>query len=914
MKKFILLFFILVSMSAFSQVAVSGGSYFQNFGTANITSWTNNTTFPGWYSTHSLQSHIDITTAAPANTGGFYSYECSSNNDQKIGSRASGSASLIKYGVVLQNMTGASVSNVKVSYKGYQLSLAQNGATNTIGFDYIVSATPPLIGAAAGVNVPSLNFTQIQGNASSGSSQVLGYPCTKMIQISGCISVNIPANSYIMLRWTDTDDAGNDHHMAIDDVDIEFLNTNITVNSQAICSTQTATLSVNGASSYTWAPNLNISSTTGSVVTVNPPATTIYTITGSVGSCPVKTITSTVTVNPNATVTVNSATICPSGTATLTASGSANYTWAPNLTISSTTGSVVTVNPSSTIIYTVSATNGSCPPSSATATITINASPPVTVNSVSICPSGSAILTANGAGAYSWLPNLNISSTTGSVVTVNPSSTTIYTVSGTTGTCPPATAFASVTIIAGPVITAASASVCAGSQVNLTAHGLNSYTWSPAASLSATTGSLVIASPSVTTVYTIQGTNGSCIASPVTLTVTTLASPTISVNSVTLCSLGSTTLQATGANFFTWSPMSYISASSGNSVTVNPPGSTTYTVTGTNTANTCTSSAVSTITVIPSQSAAFSYALRQYCRSDAGSPMPSVTGTPGGVFTSAPVGLSISSVTGLINIPLSEPNTYTVNYSNTGICADSKNFTLSIDASPSVSINAQTLCEGDDGSLTAIPSIQGGTFLWLPLNRTTSQISIAPVATSTYAVIYSLGSCSANITTTVVVNPKPAASITEMPVPGSDALTLLASPADNYLWNNGSLTNSITIKPLETTEYCVTVTNTTGCTNNACITINVEKASTLYIPDAFTPNNDGLNDWFYTPNSNITEFSILIFDRWGTIVFKSNDIETAWDGKYKGAAAEEGVYVYKIDAAGYDKAFYLKTGHVTLVR
>ena len=222
MKTRVLLVLVVVSTYCISQVSITTGGYFQNFGTSNITSWTNNSTFPGWYigaGTH--RGYADITLAANSfNSGGYYTYNC--GGDAKIGSRGSGSATLLYYGVVLQNNTGSTVQSIKVSYTGYQMSLAENGATNVINFEYITGATAPSITAVTGTNIPALNFTQLQSNATSGSNQVNWYPCTQSRALSACIPVTLTNGSYILLRWKDVDDLGNDHHMAIDNVNVTF--------------------------------------------------------------------------------------------------------------------------------------------------------------------------------------------------------------------------------------------------------------------------------------------------------------------------------------------------------------------------------------------------------------------------------------------------------------------------------------------------------------------------------------------------------------------------------------------------------------------------------------------------------------------------------------------------------------------
>ncbi len=1065
MKSFILTLLIGFNLTLLSQVPVSSGSYFQDFGTVDITSWTNNTTFLGWYEAGTFQSHLNITTAAPTNTGGFYTYECNGNNDQKIGSRASGGSGTLRYGVVLQNTTGSAVSNVQVSYKGYQLSLAQNGAVNTIAFDYIVSTTPPAITAGGGTAVSALNFTQLQSNGSSGSAQVAGYPCTQMVDISNCITVSIPNNSYILLRWTDVDDAGNDHHMAIDDVNIQFLSTNLTVNSSVICAAQNTTLTATGAASYTWSPATALSATTGSAVTANPSSTTVYTISGSVGSCPLKTITSTVTVNPNPSVTVNSQTICSStsatltatgaftytwspatglsattgsvvvanpgsttvytitgnsgacavtpgtstvtvlssptlapvssqticssGSATLTTSGATNYTWSPNTAISSTTGNSVTANPIATTVYTLDGDNGVCPALPVTFTISVIATPTLSINSATICASGTTTLTAMGASNYTWTPATSLSSGTGSIVTSNPSGTTIYTINGSVASCSATPVTATVTVLPNPVISVNSGSICASGSITLTASGAANYTWSPSATLSSSTGISVTASPTTVTVYTITGSNGSCPVTPATATVTIVSNPVITVNSSTICSSNSTNLIATGTTSYSWSPNTGLSSTTGNTVTANPSSTIVYTLTGSNGAciatpvtatvtviqlpnlsvsstslcasgsailtvsgagsynwapsidlsaatgsivvatpmsttiytvtgfiNTCSVTATSTLTVIPVQSAGFNYPSAHYCQASFSNPLPVITGVSGGSFSVLPSGLSVNTTNGLINLASSTQNTYTVSYTTGGVCGETQSFVLSVNTTPSITVSSHSVCEGEAALLTATPSLAGGTYHWLPGNQSTSVISVSPATTSTYVVTYTLNNCSVFETTIVNVSPKPVASVnpSSTSITEGDDVLLVATGGSNYVWNNGNTNESIHVQPKETTDYCVDVTNTSGCKNSVCVTIQVDKESTLYLPNVFTPNGDGLNDLFKIPNTNITEFNIKIFNRWGELLFESNAIDTGWDGTYKGKAVTDGVYVYTLTATGTNKVNYEKRGHVTVLR
>lgn len=91
--------------------------------------------------------------------------------------------------------------------------------------------------------------------------------------------------------------------------------------------------------------------------------------------------------------------------------------------------------------------------------------------------------------------------------------------------------------------------------------------------------------------------------------------------------------------------------------------------------------------------------------------------------------------------------------------------------------------------------------------------------------------------------------------------------------------------------------------------------STLYIPSAFTPNGDGINDRFGVKALNITQFNLKIFNRWGELIFETDDVGDLWDGTYKGEAiTSTDVFVYTVTATG-PNGFVLpeESGTVTLV-
>jgi gliding motility-associated-like protein len=84
----------------------------------------------------------------------------------------------------------------------------------------------------------------------------------------------------------------------------------------------------------------------------------------------------------------------------------------------------------------------------------------------------------------------------------------------------------------------------------------------------------------------------------------------------------------------------------------------------------------------------------------------------------------------------------------------------------------------------------------------------------------------------------------------------------------------------------------------------------IYIPSAFTPNNDGINDTFGVKGEGITNFHIYIYNRWGELLFETTNPKQQWDGNFKGRKSEQGTYVYKLMASGMTKE---RTGMVNLI-
>lgn len=144
--------------------------------------------------------------------------------------------------------------------------------------------------------------------------------------------------------------------------------------------------------------------------------------------------------------------------------------------------------------------------------------------------------------------------------------------------------------------------------------------------------------------------------------------------------------------------------------------------------------------------------------------------------------------------------------------------------------------------------------------------------------------------------------------------------AATWTWDFGDGNSSNTQNPEHTYggagSYDVTlyITNVYGCTDQVTHPIEVKPESGIYVPNTITANGDGLNDIFYAKGFNIVEFEMLIFNRWGELVYQAEDMNRGWDGSYRGTTVQEDVYVWKINATDINNEKIELYGHVTVVR
>ncbi|MBU1820242.1 MAG: gliding motility-associated C-terminal domain-containing protein, partial [Bacteroidetes bacterium] len=236
--------------------------------------------------------------------------------------------------------------------------------------------------------------------------------------------------------------------------------------------------------------------------------------------------------------------------------------------------------------------------------------------------------------------------------------------------------------------------------------------------------------------------------------------------------------------------------------------------------------------------------------------------------------------------------TYTV--SNQG-CAASADRIINIKPVPVVRLGPDTtLCY--DGTFQLVASnISEAQYAWS--NGATTN-AITPRFTGTYSVTATLAGCSDRASVRLVFLPSPRLDLAPesplcTPENGTVVLDARGGANQTYFWpQTGDTTSRITVSRLGT--YRVIATNREGCTLADTTEVVDRCEPRLYVPDAFTPNGDGRNDELDVYGLYFVDFEIKIYNRWGEVIFASNDVNEKWDGVYKGVKVQPGAYPYVI--------------------
>lgn len=722
---------------------------------------------------------------------------------------------------------------------------------------------------------------------------------------------------------------------------------NVAATPSAICIGNSTSLSASGASTYTWSPGaLN-----GGTVTVSPAASAIYTVTGTSTAGCVGSNTLAVTVNPLPVVApANNGPVCVGGVLNLSVAASTSYTWSGPNSFSSNLQNPSISNVASLEggVYTVSVTNANGCVNSNTTNVVISPLPVITpTNNGPYCEGATIQLSVGAASTYTWsgpsVFNSNLQNPTipasqlinGGVYSVTVANAGGCIASGTTA----------VTVNALPSPTATSNSpICETNALNFNGSGGTTYTWTIPGGFSSNQQNPGITIASVANSgmgsLTVADANG-CV-NTVTFNVVVNANPVITVSNPTACAGQNINLTASGGSSYNWSgPLGY-SSSVQNPVIAGATSAMggAYSVTVTSAAG-CSNTAVSNAQV-------FDLPVPQ-----ASSNGPICEGTQlslnasGGqtYLWTGPNGFNSS-----LQNPSFTANTsnYSGNYNLTVIdvngCSSTTVIAVTINPMPNASINSNVKggCAPLCVTFNANSAATIATYNWNLGNGVTSsdaQPQTCFGTTGVYSVNVTVADaigCSNSATYTIEVYPQPTADFNHAPIKPiinidpdvtfTDASHGAPIVAWNWYFMNTAQYTSNQQNPVfvytEPGLYAVAlvVKSDKGCLDTLVRTVEVGEDFGLYVPNAFTPNDDGMNDVFQPKGFGIVDYQLQIFDRWGEKIFETNDFNEGWNGTRKSkndvkyGIIMDGTYTWLINVKDvFGKAHELK-GHVTLIK
>lgn len=787
-----------------------------------------------------------------------------------------------------------------------------NGISNNIAF------TPTV-----GVTTYTVTGTDINGCSNTNQVDVTVFALPNVtagpdIEICDGGSVTLNANGAINYAWDNgitnniafTPSVGTVTYTVIgtdvngcvntDEVDIT-VNPLPTINGGndiLICFGNSITLNASGGTSYTW--NNGVINNTPFTPAVG---TLTYTVTGTDAKGCVNTDQVDITVYALPTVSAGGdQQICNLSPTTLSGNGAISYSWTNNIS-----NNIPFYQPLGTITYTVTGTDINGCTNTDQVDVTIISLPNVVAGpNIQVCDGNSITLSGSGAIAYIWdngiLDNQAFNQAIGTIT---------YTVTGTDNNngCVNSDQV-DVTVYALPNVTANTGQqICDGETVTLSGNGAISYQWN-----NGVINNFPFSPWVGTTTYTVIGTdiNGCTNTDQVDVTVYALPN-VIGGLDQTVCEGTVVILSGSGATNYSWTGGITNNVPFNQNVGVNQ-----YTVTGTD-LNSCTNTA--TITVVVNPNPIVSAGPDQTgCDSDW--IILTAQGTSNlywnnSIINATPFQQTIGTTTYIVYDSLS-----------TG-CTSSDTVTVTILSQPIISVIGGEICE-DEG---IILSGQGAsTYNWT--NGVQNNVEFFPNYTDSYTLTGTAANgCTSQVTVTVIVNPNPIADFewtnTELTMLNSETGFInLSSGASNFEWNFGDGSNyNYEFEPTHTFPYeesatynvLLTAISDKGCVDQIEKYITVEQSYTIWVPNSFTPDGNGVNEGFKPVMEGFDKYTytLYIFNRWGQLVFESHNMETGWNGSY-GAnieQAQDGVFTWKIIATVENtsdtKVF---VGHVALLK
>jgi gliding motility-associated-like protein len=752
-------------------------------------------------------------------------------------------------------------------------------------------------------------------------------------------------------------------------IDSIILNNGVTADAGGditICSGSTQTINLGSQSlpgySYSWNPAVGLSSATNAQPSIyyntTVPDTHNYILTVTDGICQTVDYV-TVYVEPVPVVTISGpASSCYGDSVLLVASGGTSYFWAPG---GQTTDSIYVV-PTLTSTYTVVAFEGGCasPPVSHTVTLATTvlagAGPDASICDGQFIQLNGAAQGGTGNYSYSWTPTLNMVGANTQTPTVTPTDSTMYYFSVDDGCGIPAVD--SVFIYLRPLPSAdfviSDDSICIGQPTTITYTGTGAVTSNFIWNFGPTVGNIVGGSGPFNIVYALDGSHNvsltvdenGCVG-PVNLLPVFVYPPIeIALPPDSMICYGQQyqlDALATGGNggpyTYQWSPLNGLNNASISNPIANPLYTTQFVVTVSDGCSPDNSNLINIAVRAPLE--VTTNGDQMVCEDSLVQLQANITGGLG-VYTidwTPPTGLSNSTILNPVANPV-VATTYTVVASDGCSINDTTYVTVGVHTPPNppTPVN-DTICQGEIANLYAIPQ-QGCTTWWYTQPTSTIAFNsgngfITPPLQNTME--YYLGSIDSNgcpskyfTAVSAIVNILPEVNFLADPlhveIPNAfvnfDDDLFAPAGAYSWMWDFGdgefdNLPNPVHQYQNEGT-YTVTliVVDSNGCSRSVTKLdyVVVGKDIQLIVPNAFTPNGDGINDLFYVGHKLINTFQVNIFDRWGNLLFTSRDPDFRWDGTLNGSPLPEGNYTYSITATAIENTPVNKAGVFSLLR
>jgi len=632
-------------------------------------------------------------------------------------------------------------------------------------------------------------------------------------------------------------------------------------------------------------------------------------------------------------------------TSGLTSESDVRYAWTPVLGLEDATSINTRAYPTMNTIFTLTGSKGVC---ERREDITVNVIPNnvnITQDSALICRGEMLQLTATGApdpDAIMWSPAAGLDVTMGDTVNVTDLRGEFYIYARTENGACSAVDSIFYRVDSLPVdmgIMPQDTTICEGEFVILRSPVFEPanfpdivYLWTPEEGGNYQTGDTlynVVVTPTDTTDYVRYVANGACFdSSLVTVNVQPVETIQVTPADTTICAGESFQYQILSENLmdFEWTPSGGLSCGDCDNPVAMPPGSVEFVIEAVDNKG-CPVMGSASVTVVPPPSLNF--------------------GGTGLICPGEFVTLNESAIPGITYswtstdpdftdtndpTPFAQPAgdaTYTAVLSGP-FCADVTE-TININVIPRVALRITdnpTICPGDEATLTADAGGVSGRFSW-NTGDTGASITVQPNQTTNYTVTYS-NQCQTLVTTgTVLIEddfnpgiiPDPARTTVNLgeSIDLNLSTALGADQIQSVMWteNGQDVGNGATINvrpPLEgANEYIVKVTTINGCMKEGVIVIFAIVPSVI-IPNAFTPNNDGLNDELNIVRivGDIEVSSFLIFDRWGNKVYE--DSVGGWDGSFNGKPMPSDVYVYLAEITFPDGTVAVQKGEISLIR